>query len=629
MDQFEKYVGCVFDSRYKIERIIGVGGMAVVYKAFDLLMRRTVAVKVLKDEIASDVPSVKRFINESKAVAMLSHPNIVNIYDVSVRDNAKYIVMEYIEGVTLKNYMTRKGRLSYREVISYAEQILHALEHAHSKGIVHRDIKPQNIMILQNGIIKVMDFGIAKLPNAETVTMEDKAIGTVFYISPEQVTGKKIDARSDLYSLGVMLYEMATGKLPFNSDSTVAIAMMQVSDEPAPPRSIDPEIPVGLEQIIMTAMEKDPADRFANASEMLRCVTKLRENPKTVFRRPADKEKRAEKEKKQEDKPARRRRATFLPIILGVTTAFLLVAGISGYYILSTLLFNESLDTSEKKTIPKFVGSMWTSELAEWFKNSDYYTVELAYEPSDAPAGEIIDQNPKEGETRKATAKKSKINVILTISKGAETIEMPDVTVLEYRAVQQQLRALGLNPKVERETSDAYDEGYIIRTDPVAGTICSPGDTVTLYVSAGTDIKRVSVPQFVGMTEQEAMRELIESKLLPGDVEYVKSSKPKGQVLEQSVIAFTEAEQWSKIDFTVSGGPDGVQPGEEQSTEAYVPVTEPPVTGPPVTKAPVTEAPVTEPPATEPPETETDADTAEESTVSVESESDASGVVVG
>ena len=213
-------------------------------------MKRTVAIKMLKDEIANDAEAVRRFINESKAVAMMSHPNIVNIYDVSVREDLKYIVMEYVEGITLKNYMTKRGALTLREIISYTEQILTALRHAHSKGIVHRDIKPQNIMLLKDGIVKVTDFGIAKLPNAETVTLTDKAIGTVYYISPEQASGQEIDQRSDLYSLGVMMYEMATGVLPFTAESPVSVAMMQINETAKPPMELNPNIPRGLEQII-------------------------------------------------------------------------------------------------------------------------------------------------------------------------------------------------------------------------------------------------------------------------------------------------------------------------------------------------------------------------------------------
>ena len=279
MENYERYVGAVLDNRYRIEKVIGIGGMAVVFKADDLLMRRPVAVKILKDEIARDEPSVKRFINESKAVSMLSHPNIVNIYDVSMKNAEKYIVMEYIEGITLKNYMTKKGVLSLREIIGYTEQILRALSHAHAKGIVHRDIKPQNIMLLKNGIVKVTDFGIAKLPNAETVTMTDKAIGTVYYISPEQASGNAIDARSDIYSLGVMMYEMATGRLPFTADSPVSVALMQINEAATPPREINNHMPRGLEQIIERAIEKSPENRYQSADEMLRQLMKLKQDP--------------------------------------------------------------------------------------------------------------------------------------------------------------------------------------------------------------------------------------------------------------------------------------------------------------------------------------------------------------
>ena len=240
MDKYDKYVGQIFDRRYRIVRIIGVGGMAVVFEAVDTVMKRTVAVKMLKEEIAGDAQAVKRFINESRAVSMLSHPNIVSIYDVSVRDDLKYIVMERVDGITLKNYMNSRGPLPPKEIMNYTAQILRALDHAHSKGIIHRDIKPQNIMLLKNGKIKVTDFGIAKLPNAETVTMTDKAIGTVYYISPEQASGKKIDPRSDIYSLGVVMYEMATGKLPFVADSPVSVALMQVNNQPRPPRELLP-----------------------------------------------------------------------------------------------------------------------------------------------------------------------------------------------------------------------------------------------------------------------------------------------------------------------------------------------------------------------------------------------------
>ncbi len=322
MENYEKYVGMIFDGRYRIQRIIGLGGMAVVFEAEDLLMHRTVAVKMLKEGVGDDATSVKRFINESKAVSMLSHPNIVSIYDVSVREDLKYIVMEHIRGITLKNYMSRKGKLPVREAVSFTEQILRALDHAHSKGIIHRDIKPQNIMLLKNGMIKVADFGIAKLPSVETVTVTDKAIGTVYYISPEQASGKPIDPRSDLYSVGVMLYEMVTGTLPFSADSPVSVALMQIHNTPRPPRALCPELPLGLQQIILRAMEKDPDRRYQSAREMLRHIVALKNNPDTIFNLSG-----AQKEEEEEDPmPMRKRKekATMLPIITGVLTAFLL-----------------------------------------------------------------------------------------------------------------------------------------------------------------------------------------------------------------------------------------------------------------------------------------------------------------
>ena len=561
MDGFERYVGLVFDNRYKIERIIGIGGMAVVYKAIDLLMRRVVAVKMLKDEVAADEQSVKRFINESKSVAMLSHPNIVNIYDVSVRDNVKYIVMEYVEGITLKNYMTHKGVLSFNEIVSYSEQILSALEHAHAKGIVHRDIKPQNIMLLKNGLIKVMDFGIAKLPNAETVTMTDKAIGTVYYISPEQASGQPIDARSDLYSLGVLMYEMGCGRLPFNADSPVSVALMQVNDVAVPPRKLNPSLPLGLEQIITRAMEKDPKRRYQNASMMLRQVTRLKENPNIVFREVTD-----GMTKKKKKKPHRASHA-MLPIILGVVFAFLLVAGVSAYYVLDRLFFNK-VDVSETIEIPNFVGTVYSDELKQWFEKSEYYNLTLreAYDTA-SEAGVIISQTPGRGERRKVIAGKQKCDLTLTVSVGAETVQLPDVMVSDYRSAEEALRALGLSVRTERVYSETFEVGTVIRTEPPAGSIMKLGELVKIYASNGPAIGSVVVPNFVGSSEVETLRQLISAGLRVGAVEYEQSEKAAGTVLTQSVRAFSMAYANTTVDFTVSGGPDYRDPNAPPEPE--------------------------------------------------------------
>ncbi|MBO5006018.1 MAG: protein kinase [Clostridia bacterium] len=286
MDDSKKYIGAVFDGRYKIERVVGIGGMAFVYEATDLTHNRKVAIKLLKDKFSDDTRAVKRFINESKSLELLNHPNIVKIYDISVNTPHKYIVMEYINGITLRKYMNYKLPLEWREAVEFTEQILLALDHAHTKGVIHRDIKPQNIMIMQGGKIRVTDFGIAKIPKSESLTLVDKAIGTVYYISPEQASSRKIDARSDIYSLGVMLYEMVTGKLPFTADTPIAVIFKHINDGAVAPSKLNPAIPRGLEQIIVCAMEKNPQNRYQSAAQMLRHLRRLKLDPNTVFLQP-------------------------------------------------------------------------------------------------------------------------------------------------------------------------------------------------------------------------------------------------------------------------------------------------------------------------------------------------------
>ncbi|MBE6707875.1 MAG: PASTA domain-containing protein [Ruminococcaceae bacterium] len=564
MENYERYVGAVLDNRYRIEKVIGIGGMAVVFKAEDTLMRRNVAVKILKDEIAKDEQSVKRFINESKAVSMLSHPNIVNIYDVSMKNAEKYIVMEYIEGITLKNYMTKKGVLSLREIIGYTEQILRALEHAHAKGIVHRDIKPQNIMLLKNGIVKVTDFGIAKLPNAETVTMTDKAIGTVYYISPEQASGNAIDARSDIYSLGVLMYEMATGKLPFTADSPVSVALMQINESATSPREINESIPKGLEQIITMAIEKSPEMRYQNATQMIRQLSKLKENPSIQFKNP---------NKKNKSKNGKQSKSMF-PIILGVSVAFLIAAIVSVFFVLSSI-FSGADDSTETITIKDFVGQSYTEDMEMFFDSSEYYKLILKETYSDdVPAGKIISQSPEAGETRRVVKGEKRCELTLTVSQGPRHVQMPDVTVLDYREAKIILENIGVKLDIvtESQVNSVYDVGAVISTAPDIGETLENGDTVTLYVSSGPTAEKIEMPDFVGKNEGEALKGLLENKLFPGDVTYEASDKAKGTVLTQSVRAGDEAFIYSFINFTVSGGKDYGK--TEETTEAPEETTE-------------------------------------------------------
>ena len=279
----DNYVGKRLDGRYEIQEIIGVGGMAVVYKAYDNIDDRIVAIKILKEEFLANEEFRRRFKNESKAIAVLSHPNIVKVYDVSFGDKLQYIVMEYIDGITLKEYIEQQKVINWKEALHFTTQILRALQHAHDKGIVHRDVKPQNIMLLQNGNIKVADFGIARFSRNETRTMTESAIGSVHYISPEQARGEITDEKADIYSVGVVLYEMLTGQLPFQSDNAVSVAIMQLQSDATRPRDINPDIPVGLEQITLKAMQKNPRDRYQSAAEMLLDLDEVKRNPSVKF----------------------------------------------------------------------------------------------------------------------------------------------------------------------------------------------------------------------------------------------------------------------------------------------------------------------------------------------------------
>ncbi len=561
--QFDRYVGRIFDRRYKISKVIGVGGMAVVFEAVDLVMHRTVAVKMLRDDISNDPQAVKRIINESRAVSMLSHPNIVSICDVSVRDNIKYIVMERIEGITLRKYMNKKGVLSLRETISITEQILRALEHAHSKGIIHRDIKPQNIMMLRNGQVKVTDFGIARLPNAENVTVTDKAVGTVDYISPEQASAKAIDTRSDLYSLGVVMYEMTTGKKPFRADNPVSVAMKQVNEQPRPPRELNPDIPIGMEQIILTAMEKNPDNRFQSAGAMLRALDQLKSNPHVVFAQRTNAARRTSNGRPAHRPPARggrekpradRQSRSMFPIIMGVTTAFLLVAIIGGIMVLNSVVNGTVKEISVE--IANYTGQNWNAELKKQLEDLNYYDIDVEYiNDENSERNTIVRQEPSAGEFRKVQPGKQYTPLKLTVSLGVQKITLEDYTITDYRMVKTKLDGLGLKYDIMYEDSDTVSVGYVTRTEPAQGTVLSAGDTVVLYVSKGQTLQYVQVPNCVNKTAAAAAVLMEESGLKVGNVTYEHSaSVAKGNVISQTRTPFSEIVKGSRVDFVVSLG---------------------------------------------------------------------------
>ena len=580
----DKYIGKRLDGRYEIHELLGVGGMAYVYKAYDNIEKRWVAIKILKEELAGNSDFLRRFRNESKAIAVLSHPNIVKVYDVSFGDRIQYIVMEYIDGITLKQYIEQQGEIKWREALYFTVQILRALQHAHEKGIIHRDIKPQNIMLLEDGTIKVTDFGIARFSQAETQTMTDKAIGSVHYIAPEQARGGYINDKADIYSVGVMLYEMLTGQLPFVADNAVSVAIMQMQAEPTPPSRINPSIPKGLEEITMHAMEKNPAQRFPSAADMLEDVERFRRNPEIVFRygeqvdrayagtsadiygnvqQNAAPQKYNDNYEYEEEYVRSQNSNRASKIIVGIVAAVVFVAVIvgigylvkgkranSGSGFLSFLPgFSTSSTTSDEIVLPNFVGKIYASDIEG---NSEYadLTFEITYGnvPSKQP-GEVLRQIPAAGRT----VKKGK-TVSLTVNGEAEQVVVEDVKGYKQQDAYDALKALNLSPKIQAVADDDTAVGYVVKTDPAAGSTVSTGTTVTIYVSSGPSKESAVIPNIVGY-QYSAAKEELEAAGFVVTAEYDdESDKDENTVLSVSPDEGEKAKKGSVVTVTVSSG---------------------------------------------------------------------------
>lgn len=569
----DKYIGKRLDGRYEIHELLGVGGMAYVYKAYDNIEKRWVAIKILKEELAGNSDFLRRFRNESKAIAVLSHPNIVKVYDVSFGDRIQYIVMEYIDGITLKQYIEQQGEIKWREALYFTVQILRALQHAHEKGIIHRDIKPQNIMLLEDGTIKVTDFGIARFSQAETQTMTDKAIGSVHYIAPEQARGGYINDKADIYSVGVMLYEMLTGQLPFVADNAVSVAIMQMQAEPTPPSRINPSIPKGLEEITMHAMEKNPAQRFPSAADMLEDVERFRRNPEIVFRygeqvdrayagtsadiygnvqQNAAPQKYNDNYEYEEEYVRSKNGARASNIIKGIVAAVIVVAlvvgGIFGWRYLQNLTASTN-KTSDEIVLPNFVGKIYASDIEG---NSEYadLTFEITYGnvPSKQP-GEVLRQTPAAG----MTVKKGK-TVSLTVNGEAEQVVVEGVKGYKQQDAYDALKALNLSPKIQAVADDDTAVGYVVKTDPAAGSTVSTGTTVTIYVSSGPSTESAVIPNIVGY-QYSAAKEELEAAGFVVTAEYDdESDKDENTVLSVSPNEGEKAKKGSVVTVTVSSG---------------------------------------------------------------------------
>ena len=610
----DSYIGRLLDNRYEILEIIGTGGMAVVYKARDHRLKRLVAVKILKDEFSQDEEFRRRFNAESQAVAMLSHPNIVSVYDVNTNDGVNFIVMELIDGITLKQYMERRGQLNWRETLHFGIQITKALEHAHGRGIIHRDIKPHNIMLLKDGSVKVADFGIARMTSAQN-TLTREALGSVHYISPEQAKGGKVDCRSDLYSLGVVMYEMMTSKPPFDGDTPDSVAIQNITGTPQPPHELNPEVPKGLEQITMHAMTSDLAHRYASASDILADLEEFRKNPAIAFNfetpgvnvppvvpvppvnrpvpgKPAGTTRPVREPVKHdlrevygEKEPATEKNGSKKTTVIVAIVALLVVLGAA--YLLFTMFLKDILfGSAGSSKVPQFVGMSYEDIYPSDYPEFEFELKEWVYDDEYA-RGYVVEQSP-EGETEVVASEEQKVKIYLTLSMGPESTDMPVLTDMLVENATRMLNDmnLGLNIKLENLYSSDFEKGVVINSNPVAGVELKEGDTVTLYVSLGEETEETPVltpvPNLVDEKLSTAKTLLENADLSLGEVREVESDKPAGTVIWQSIASGQEVEPGTMIDLQISFGSE-----EEEETEEPEDSTEP--------EAPTEQEPSTEP----------------------------------
>lgn len=577
-NNMDNMIGRRLDGRYELLELIGTGGMADIYKAKDITEDRIVAVKILKNEFAGSEDFLRRFRNESKAIALLSHPNIVKIYDVGFNEQIQFIVMEYIDGISLAEYIKLQGVLKWKDAVYFTVQILRALQHAHDRGIVHRDIKSQNVMMLPDGTIKVMDFGIARFNRETDKTLSEKAIGSVHYISPEQARGEMTDEKSDIYSVGVMLYEMLTGQKPFDGETPVAIALQHMQTPPKPPREINSSIPEGLEEITLKAMQKEPSMRYQTAGEMINDIEEFKKDPSIVFEykyfsadgstkyfdkvsdpnapeQNAAEDTLSEGEEDEDndlyddddddDEEVEERRSPLLPILFAVASVFVIMTAWLIFSIVTRNLGNTS-GASDEMTMPNIIG-MTLDDVKEKYPDLNL-DIDRQYS-TDYPENEVMDQKTPAGRTIK---KSTIVNIV--ISNGPQKVEVDDYANLSAQDAQIKLEKKGLKPKLVYVNDDEVAKDIVIKTEPAAHSEVSQGTVVKVYVSNGKLVKAVNVPKFVGMTIEEARKEAEDKNLKIKEVSGSSNEYKEGEVIKQSIDVNSVVNEETEIEVTVCDG---------------------------------------------------------------------------
>ena len=555
----DKYIGKILDDRYEIIELIGSGGMANVYKALCHRLNRYDAVKIMRDETAANTELRRRFRAESQAVAMLSHPNIVSVYDVSHSDDVEYIVMELIDGITLKQYLQKKSVLDPSEVLDFTIQTAKALEHAHSKGIIHRDIKPQNIMLLKDGMIKVADFGIASLEN----TIEEnngETVGSVHYIAPEQARGEAPDARSDIYSLGIVMYEMLTGKLPYVGNSDVEVAVMHMNTDPVTPRDIVPSIPEELERICLKAMNSNIDERYQSASEMLADLEEYKSQSLAAHVLEDSEAVLIDSEEPPRRRAKRSRRSKKIALSSGILAVLLFI--IIGFVFLNGYFLKDLFSDPVKVKVDNFVGRYYEDVIndKDYKKIYDFkvtFQVDLEHE-----YGIILSQDPESGRSKTVSDKGSKIVVELvcaaeTVDDQKRLLKVPNIVNHEREEAISMVQDAGFTYSLEQAPSDSITKGYVISTDPVAGAAADEGSEIKIIISTGPETVMTKVPQLKGLSKESAIAKIESSNLSIGNISTAESDLVAGTVIDQNIAAGTEIEEHTKISITVSSGPSG------------------------------------------------------------------------